>query len=96
MGTNDLEERTLAASQRPSFLKRQKEQARLARAAQKRVARQERRIARASGTAPDGTEMFEGDIDDTRSVEEAREDGERDDAASTPAEADAPAAEDRR
>lgn len=42
----------MAASKRPSFLKRQKEQQRLARAVEKRVARQARRQARADDSNP--------------------------------------------
>ena len=47
----------MAGSKRPSFLKRQKEQARLARAAEKREARLARRHAKANGLAPpEGTD----------------------------------------
>lgn len=47
----------MAGSKRPSFLKRQKEQARLARAAEKRETRLARRHAKANGLAPpDGTD----------------------------------------
>ncbi len=66
------------AQQRPSFLKRQKEQARLARATQKRVARQERRLARAAdgGTtsepAPEAGEEL-------MSADEARDEAIRED-----------------
>lgn len=47
----------MAGSKRPSFLKRQKEQARLARASEKRETRLARRHAKANGLAPpDGTD----------------------------------------
>ena len=59
----------MAASKRPSFLKRQKEQQRVARALEKRVARQARKQARADDqggvdpieemTPMDGTEERE-------------------------------------
>jgi hypothetical protein len=49
----------MAASRRPSFLKRQKEQARLARAAEKREARRERKHAKASGLVPPADDMLE-------------------------------------
>jgi len=42
----------MAGSKRPSFLKRQKEQTRLARAAEKREARRARKHAKASGLVP--------------------------------------------
>lgn len=60
-GTHPRKETTLAASKRPSFLKRQKEQARLARAAEKRSARAERKVARASGEL--GDDMMISDSD---------------------------------
>lgn len=48
----------MAGSKRPSFLKRQKEQARLARAAEKRAARLERRHNKANGLAtPEGEDL---------------------------------------
>lgn len=66
------------AQQRPSFLKRQKEQARLARAAQKRVARQERRLSRSQ----DGTtspEQAPEVGEDLMSADEARDEAIRED-----------------
>lgn len=42
----------MAGGNRPSFLKRQKEQARLARAAEKRETRRARKHAKASGLVP--------------------------------------------
>jgi hypothetical protein len=50
----------MAGSKRPSFLKRQKEQARLARAAEKRETRRARKHAKASGLVPaeDGDDML--------------------------------------
>jgi hypothetical protein len=45
------------ASKRPSFLKRQKEQKRLERANEKRIARQQRREARASGEMPESEDL---------------------------------------
>ena len=42
----------MAGSKRPSFLKRQKEQARLARAAEKRETRRARKHAKAQGLVP--------------------------------------------
>ena len=57
----ERKERRVAASRRPSFLKRQKEQKRLARSLEKREARQARRRARAEAqqdsepTAVDGS-----------------------------------------
>ena len=61
----------MAGSKRPSFLKRQKEQARLARATEKREARRAKKHAKANGLdRPEGTEsdldldmMAEGDVD---------------------------------
>ena len=64
----------MAGSKRPSFLKRQKEQARLARAAEKRAARLERRHAKANGLVtpePEDLEMgpmIEGDEPPTEDV----------------------------
>ena len=49
----------MAGSKRPSFLKRQKEQARLARAAEKRAARLERRHAKANGLVNSEPEELE-------------------------------------
>jgi hypothetical protein len=51
----------MAGSKRPSFLKRQKEQARLARAAEKRAARLERRHAKANGLATPEAEEFDAE-----------------------------------
>ena len=51
----------MAGVQRPSFLKRQKEQARLTRAAEKRAAKQARREAKAAGVAePETFELLDG------------------------------------
>ena len=53
----------MAGSKRPSFLKRQKEQARLARAAEKRAARLERRHNKANGLAtPEGEDPPTEDV----------------------------------
>jgi len=51
----------MAGSKRPSFLKRQKEQARLARATEKREARRARKHAKTNGL--DQPEGMEGDLD---------------------------------
>ena len=51
----------MAGSTRPSFLKRQKEQARLARATEKREARRAKKHAKANGL--DQPEAAEGDLD---------------------------------
>jgi hypothetical protein len=48
----------VAGVQRPSFLKRQKEQQRAARAAQKRETKRLNKLAKAAGTAPPPEEEF--------------------------------------
>ena len=58
VGASMREERDVAAGKRPSFLKRQKEQQRLARALEKREARQARRQAKAAGVAEAGAESI--------------------------------------
>jgi hypothetical protein len=50
----------MARSRRPSFLKRLKEQARIARATEKREARRARKDAKATAPADDGIELPEG------------------------------------
>jgi hypothetical protein len=62
----------MAGSRRPSFLKRQKEQTRLARAAEKREARRARKLAKATAPAdeavldsPEGEEPAEGNEEPT-------------------------------
>ena len=64
----------MAGSKRPSFLKRQKEQTRLARAAEKREARRARKHAKASGLVPaeDGDDLLmpPGEGDDLAAGEE--------------------------
>jgi hypothetical protein len=49
----------VAGVQRPSFLKRQKEQQRAARAAQKRETKRLNKLAKAAGTAPEPEEEFQ-------------------------------------
>ena len=49
----------VAGVQRPSFLKRQKEQKRAAKAEQKREAKRLNKLAKAAGTAPAPEEEFE-------------------------------------
>jgi hypothetical protein len=51
----------MAGSKRPSFLKRQKEQARLARATEKREARRARKHAKANGL--ESADAQDGDLD---------------------------------
>ena len=50
----------MAGSRRPSFLKRQKEQARLARATEKREARRAKKHAKAQGLTP--SESMDDDL----------------------------------
>ena len=76
-GERAREEPHMAGSKRPSFLKRQKEQARLARATEKREARRARKHAKANGLdQPDAGDndlelepMIEGDEPPTEAEE---------------------------
>ena len=52
----------MAASKRPSFLKRQKEQARLARATEKREARRARKHSKSNAAENQEGDMQESDI----------------------------------
>lgn len=52
----------MAASRRPSFLKRQKEQARLARATEKREAKRARKHAKTNAPQMLDSEMLESDL----------------------------------
>jgi hypothetical protein len=67
----------MAVTKRPTFLKRQKEQQRLARAAEKREARAARRLARRAaaeeGLEPAEAEGIEGTGESTEPVDEAAE-----------------------
>ena len=82
-GVHPSKEIPLAASKRPSFLKRQKEQARLARAAEKRTAKAERKLNRTTGEGLDHLMISPEDARDLMSAGEAnafdaREDAEQD------------------
>jgi hypothetical protein len=58
----------MAGSKRPSFLKRQKEQARLARATEKREARRARKHAKANGL--ESADAQDGDLEPMMGSEE--------------------------
>lgn len=64
----------MAASKRPSFLKRQKEQARVARAAEKREAKRQRKLAKANGLAPADEPEFDTELEPLDAGEEPKAD----------------------
>ena len=76
-------EPTLAASKRPSFLKRQKEQARLTRASEKRSARMERKVARASGELGDDMMISPDDAADLLGLNDDDDDTADDESSDT-------------
>lgn len=70
----------VAANQRPSFLKRQKEQKRVARAAEKREAKRQKKQNRAAGIEEGDDPLLDGDMMDGDGAEETADESAADSA----------------